>query len=85
MTLRPLFPVFALVLIGAASGFPQPEQNKWNAINAECDEDKKIRMMFRLADQNEDKIVTAPEVKSGKNYYCTSMFAMMISTNVLNV
>ena len=60
-----------MVLIGAASGFPQPEQNKWNAINAECDEDKKIRMMFRLADQNEDKIVTAPEVKSGKDYYYT--------------
>ena len=71
MTLRPLFPVFALVLIGVANGFPQPQQNKWNAINAECDEDKKIRMLFRLADQNEDKIVTAPEVKSGKDYYYT--------------
>ena len=72
MTLRPLFRVVALVLIGVANGFPQPQQNKWNAIDAECDEGKKIRMMFRLADQNEDKIVTAPEVKSGKNY-CTSI------------
>ena len=55
--------MFAFLLIGAASGFPH--LNRRNAIDEKSQEDMKIEALFLEADENQDGIATAEEVKAG--------------------
>ena len=51
------------LLIGSASGFPH--LNRRNAIDEKTEEDMKIEAFFLEADENQDGIATAAEVKAG--------------------
>ena len=63
MTLPQVLSMFAFLLIGAASGFPH--LNRRNAIDEKSEEDMKIEALFLEADENQDGIATAAEVKAG--------------------
>ena len=63
MTLIRVMSMFAFFLFGAASGFPH--LNRRNAIDEKSQEDMKIEALFLEADENQDGIATAEEVKAG--------------------
>ena len=63
MTLIRVTSMLAILLIGAASGFPH--FNRRNAIDEKSEEDMKIEALFLEADENQDGIATAEEVKAG--------------------
>ena len=69
MTLIRVMSMIAFLLIGAASGFPQ--LNRRNAIDEKSEEDMKIEALFLEADENQDGIVTAAEVKAGTEQVCS--------------
>ena len=69
MSLPQLLSIFAFLLFGAASGFPH--LNRRNAIDEKSEEDMKIEALFLEADENQDGIATAAEVKAGTEHMCT--------------